>query len=157
MPVTRVHELDTIELIGADEAVIQNRWGGSVAVELPAEDISGEILGLSLITRAGATGTILTPAGKLAVFKSDPSISAVATGLTTGDHAEMIGLIDVVAGDWYSDTKGAMAFFDNPIAFFTLKILYFAWFQESAAGFNSAGDDEETLELAGTMRIEDAG
>lgn len=154
---TRVHELDTLELVGADEAVAQNQWGASVAHTLPRGDVSGEILGLTLITRETATGTILTPAGKLAVFKSDPSIAAGATGLTTGDHAEVLGAIDVIAGDWYSDTKGGFAYFDKPIAFFTLKTLYFAWLQESTPGFNSATGDDEILEMAAELRIEDMG
>ena len=155
MATTRVHELDTIELIGADEAVAQNQWSEEAAFTLPAGDVSGEILGVTLITRETATGVILTPTGKLAVFKADPGLAAGDTGLTTGKHAELLGVIDFVAGDWYSDGKGGFAFSDKPIAFFSLKTLYFAWYQESAAGFNSATGDNEILEIAATMRVED--
>ncbi len=159
MPVTRVLPSDTLSLVSLSEEVNTGDWGTSVEFTLPIEDVSGEILGITLVGRrdsaTGDTGVIPIPAGKLVVFDADPSISAGDTFLTSGIHQTIIGEVPVVAGDYTAFGRGSVAFFDNPLPFYGLKNLYFAWFHEDATDINDATGDNEVFELTIRFRIED--
>lgn len=139
------------ELIGSGDAVAASRWGKSVSLTMPVGDMDGEVMQVVVSTRTGGTGQILTPDGKLFFFDADPAISAGATGLTTGEHATIIGEFDIESADFYSDTKGAVAVNKNSIAFYPLKTLYVAWFQEASTGFNGATGDLEILEMRAVL------
>ena len=159
MVVTRVKTSTVLELVGKDEEINTSDWGEEVAFTLRPEDVSGEVLGINLVGRiddaTGGTGTIPVPAGKLFFFDADPGLAAGDTELGSGVHDSVIGEVVVAASDWYSDAKGAAAYFDNPIAFYTLKILYMAWFHTDATDINDATGDDEILEMAFRYRTED--
>ena len=159
MVVTRVKTSTVLELVGKGEEVNTSDWGEEVAFTLRPEDVSGEVLGINLVGRiddaTGGTGTIPVPAGKLFFFDADPGLAAGDTELGSGVHDSILGEVVVSAGDWYSDAKGAAAYFDNPIAFYTLKTLYMAWFHTDATDINDATGDDEILEMAFRYRTED--
>ena len=160
-PVTRVKTSTVLELVGKDEEVNTSDWGEDIAFTLRPEDVSGEVLGINLVGRlfsatGGTTGAnIPVPAGKLFFFDADPGLSVGDTELTSGIHDNIIGEVVVAASDWYLDAKGSAAYFDNPIAFYSLKTLYMAWFHTDATDINDATDDDEVLEMVFRYRTED--
>lgn len=144
-----IQELGVTELIGTDEQVDQNDYSGSVSVDLAsAQPISGEILHFTFYATETGTGAVLTPAGSLFIFDSDPSIAAGATAMVALRRKMVIAEIPVAAADWQSDANGASVTVHNkPTAFHALKTLYFAWFHEDATSFNDAAGDDEILEF----------
>ncbi len=152
---TNVYQSGTLELVGATEKVDTNEWAPEVELPFTVSDPSGEILGINLSMRTTATGVFFIPAGKIAVFRSDPAITNGAVALGANIHGEILGILDVVAGDWYSDTGGSAIYLPTPIPFFPLKILYFAFFNEDTTSINAATGDEEILEANILFRIED--
>ena len=151
--------LSTLELIGSTEEVNTNDWSEEVTLPLAPPDVSGEILGITLISRlssaTGSTGTIQVPDGKLFFFDADPGLSVGDTELASGIHDNILGFVDIIPADWYSDAKGAAAYNIGPIPFFNLKNVFLAWFHEDAADFNDATGDEEILEAVIRYRTED--
>jgi len=161
MVVTRVRTSTVLELVGKDDEVNTSDWSEEIVFTLSPEDVSGEVLGINLVGRlddaTGGTGTIPVPAGKLFFFDTDPGLAVGDTELGSGVHDSMIGEVVIAASDWYSDAKASMAFFDNPIAFYTLKTLYMAFFLTDAADINDATGDDEILEMVFRYRTEDRG
>ena len=74
-----IYETALAELIGADEQVDQNDYGGSVAVTLGdgVRPVSGEFLSFMFFATETGSGAVQTPAGTLLLL-------AVVTGLQNG-------------------------------------------------------------------------
>jgi len=147
-PRYQIYEIGLTELIGKDEQVDQDDYGGSVAILLGdgVRPASGEFLSFTLVTKETGTGSVLTPAGILLLFDADPAVTAGDTALTLGVMNYCIGRVDVKATDWHSDANGAVACKSSPpIPFHTLTTIYAIWFHEDATSFNDAGGDDEYL------------
>jgi hypothetical protein len=148
-PFESIQVCDLTTLIGPDQQVDQNEYGPSVEVELQGELASGEILLVGLYTDEAGSGAVLSPAGLLLIFDSDPGLSAGDTALVqAADHTTVIAHIAVSAFDWKTDSTGGRAFiFDKPVPFQALDSLYVAWFHEDATSFNDAAGDDERLRM----------
>lgn len=147
-----VQELGLTELIGADEQVDQDEYGGSVGIAL-GTGVSGELLHVTLYAKETGTGAVLTPEGVLYFFDADPSISPGDTEMSAADRESVIGQIPVAAADWESDANGAsVSVFNKPVAFHAVSTLYVVWFHTDATSFNDAGGDDEVLEFNGWYR-----
>lgn len=145
-PFHPIVEAGITELIGVDEQVDQNDYGGSVAVALPYS-MSGEILGVLFVSTEDGSGSVQTPAGTLLILDADPAVTAGDTTLTAADWVNVIGMIEVGASDWKSDATGAACYkARTPVAFHELATLYLVWLHEDATSFNDAGGDDEQLE-----------
>lgn len=146
-PFHPIVEIGLTELVGINEQVDQDDFGGSVAVTLPYE-MSGEILNALFVSTEDGTGAVLYPAGTLLIFDTDPTIAAGDTDVGAGNWENLIGMIEVAATDWKTDAVGAAAYITGtPIAFHHLSTLYLAWFHEDATSYNDAAEDDEQLEV----------
>jgi hypothetical protein len=158
-PFNPIQETGIVELIGKDEQVDQNDFGGSAAVLLgPSgynKPISGEILHVTLYSRETGSGSVGTPDGQLLILDADPATAAGDTAITAAERLTVIGAIPVENTDWISDANGASAtIFTKPLAFHALHYLYFLWFHESATSFNDAEGDDEILEVNAWYRMD---
>ena len=101
-----IEEGGLTELVGADEQVDQNEFGGSVGVNLVDGTAvqSGEILGITLI-RTG--GTMMDPAGKLIILDADPATTPGDADLTAAEWRTILGIVNVADTDWAASTNGA--------------------------------------------------
>ncbi len=143
----RLYEGGLTELIGVDERVDQNEYGGSVGVALPATS-SGVIYDVTLYTTEDGTGAILTPNGVLYIFDADPTIAVGDAAMTAAERVTVVGQIRVASSDWIADANGASAcMYWQPIPFHSLANLYFAWFHLDAVSFNDGAGDDEQLEF----------
>ena len=146
-PFEPIQEAGVTELVGKDEEVNTNDYGGSVAVTLP-ERCSGEILHFTFSSKETGSGAVPTPAGTLFILDADPAIAAGDTAMTAAERATVIAQVIVEAGDWKSDANGASAsIFDNPVAFHSLSTLYLAWLHEDSTDINDAAGDDEILSV----------
>jgi len=152
---TRIYDSGVLELVGVDEQVDQNDYGGAVSFTLPRESSSGEILGIAIISTEDGSGSVLEPTGKLFVFDADPSISTGDTSIAQASYAFLVGVIDIASGDWVADDNGAIAYLtDIPIAFAGAKTLWFAFLNTLATSINSAAGDDEQIEMRAFIRLE---
>lgn len=146
-PFEEIQKGGLTELIGTDEQVDQNDYGGSVGVAL-AERASGEILSFTFYSRMTGSGSVQTPAGTLLILDADPAVSAGDTSIAAAERQTVIGQVVVAAADWQADANGASACITGtPIPFHALETLYFVWFHEDATSYNDAGGDDEILEF----------
>jgi hypothetical protein len=137
-----------IELVGINEQVDENEYGGSVAVTLDADvGHSGEILNVILVSTEDDSGSVQTPAGTLFFFNANPSINAGATAMTAAARLLEVGQVSIAAADWQSDANGASVSKDVAISFEQLQSLYLAWFHEDATSLNDGASDDEQLEV----------
>jgi len=136
------------ELVGINEQVDQNDFGGSVAVALPAPRVSGEILQFTFYATEDGSGAVQDSAGRLLIFDANPATTAGDTALTAAEWVTLIGVVKVEATDWITDANGGAACItDTPIVFHALSALYFVWFHDDATGLNDAAGDDEQLEF----------
>jgi hypothetical protein len=139
-------ELGLNELIGINDQVDQNDYGGSVAITLGTQPVSGEILAFAFYSTETGSGAVLQPTGKLILFDADPTVVAGDTLLTATDHITVLAVIDVAAGDWVADAGGAVAYIvDTPVAFHAMATLYAVWKHTFATSYNDAAGDDEQL------------
>jgi hypothetical protein len=158
-PFNPIQETGVVELVGKDEQVDQNDYGGSVAVALGPtgynKPISGEILHVTVFSRETGSGSVQTPDGQLIILDADPATTAGDTAITAAERLTVIGAIPVETTDWISDANGASAtIFTKPLAFHALHNLYFLWFHENATSFNDAAGDDEILEVNAWYRMD---
>lgn len=149
-PRYQIREIGIAELIGKDEQVDQNDYGGSVAVTLGDGNLpaSGEFLAFSFHSTEEGTGSVQTPAGTLLLLDADPAVSAGDTALTAAEHKTILGRVDVSAAAWISDANGATAYiYNNPIPFHFLNTIYVVWLHTDATSFNDGAGDDEVLEF----------
>ncbi|NIQ98541.1 MAG: hypothetical protein GWN87_33690 [Desulfuromonadales bacterium] len=147
-PTWQITELGLAELVGADEQVDQNDFGGSVACTLGdgVRPNSGEFLAFLFVTGETGSGAVQTPAGRLLLFDADPAISAGDTSITLAERKTLVGQVEITASDWISDANGASAYiYAQPLPFHNLQTVYAAWFHEDATSLNDGAGDDETL------------
>lgn len=143
----KLREAGLSELIGIDEQVDQNEYGGSVEIPLGGV-FSGEILSFCLYSTEGGAGAIQVPAGTLFILDADPAISAGDAAMTGAERTTVLAQVSVAASDWKADANGASVFIcDSPVPFHAASSLFFVWFHEDAASFNDGGTDDEQLEF----------
>lgn len=137
-----------IELIGINEQVDQNDFGGSVALPLGTTG-PGEILSVLLRTTESDAGSILTPEGTLIFLNADPAVSAGDTSMTAAEWATVVGSISVSSSDWVADANAGVVLQvpEHPIPFESLSDLYMVWLHEDATSFNDGGTDDEALHV----------
>lgn len=146
-PFDAMREAGRATIIGPDDRVDQDEYSNSVGYGFPASH-SGEILNILLISGEQGTGAILTPAGKIFVFDTDPGINAGDAVMGVDDRHTLIGMVDVAAADWQSDANGGTAYiYCKPISFHPVSMLWLCWFHEDATSFNDAAGDDETLQM----------
>jgi hypothetical protein len=154
-PYWHITETALTELVGADEQVDQNDYGGSVAVTLGdgALPVSGELLSFSFLSTETGSGAVQTPAGILLILDADPATAAGDTGITAAERITVIGQVKVLTSDWQADANGASAFICNqPVPFHNLQTLYFLWFHADATSLNDGAGDDEILQLKAWYR-----
>ena len=135
------------ELIGINEEVNTDDYGGSVGVALVGT-YSGEILQFTFYGTEDDGGVAPTPEGTLFIFDVDPTISAGDTVMAAAERITAIGQINVLASDFKEDANGSSACIkDQPIVFHSLATLYFVWFHTDATDINDAEGDDEQLEF----------
>lgn len=145
-----IREIGITELVGKDEQVDQNDYGGSVAVTLGDGNlpVSGELLAFSFHSTEEGTGAVQEPAGTLLLLDQDPAVAAGDTALAAAEHKTILGRVDVAAADWISDANGAIAYiYANPIPFHSLYTIYAVWLHTDATSFNDGAGDDEVLEF----------
>jgi len=139
---TELCEIGLTELVGVDEQVDQNDYSGSIEVNMGG---SGEFLAFALISTGGDE---IQAAGKLFLFDADPAVSSGDTALTAAEWKTLVGVVNVAASDYVADSGGAVAYItDTPVPFHDTDNLYFVFKLTSATSLNSAGGDNESLEL----------
>jgi len=154
-PHWQICETDLVELVGADEQVDQNDYGGSVAVTLGdgVRPCSGELLSFALFSTETGSGAVQTPAGILLILDADPATTAGDTAITAAERVTILGHVAVAATDWQSDANGGSAFvYNQPIPFHNLQTLYFLWVHEDATSLNDGAGDDEILQAKAWYR-----
>jgi hypothetical protein len=139
-PFSAVLETGLVELVGTDEQVDQNDYGGSVAVALGGT-YSGEILAATFVSTGGDE---IQAQGRLLILDADPAVAVGDTALSAAEHGTIVGIIGIGSSDTYhADAGGASIHKTVSIPFHALSSLYLVWFLTSATSINSdAGDNE---------------
>lgn len=154
-PYYQITETALTELVGKDEQVDQNDYGGSVAVTLGdgVRPVSGELLSFAFFSTEEGTGAVQTPAGTLLILDADPAVSAGDTSITAAERLTVLGHVSIAAADWQTDANGGSNFvYDQPVPFHNLQALYFVWFHEDATSYNDGAGDDEVLEVKAWYR-----
>jgi hypothetical protein len=146
-PFSALLEGGLTELVGVDEEVNTNDFGGSVSVALGGE-YSGEILSFAFYATEDGEGAVQDSAGKLIILDADPAVAVGDTALAAAEWPTVLGVVPVAASDWVTDANGGCAYIcDKPIAFHALSTLYFVWLHTDSADLNDAAGDDEQLEF----------
>jgi hypothetical protein len=140
-PFMPVLEGGLTELVGINEEVNTNDFGGSVDVEISGDlPVSGEILSFAFYATEDGSGSVQDSAG--------PAVSAGDTALDAAEWVTVLGVVSVAASDWVTDAKGGCAYVcDQPVPFHDLKTLYFVWLHTDTTDLNDAAGDDEQLEF----------
>lgn len=154
-PFAAIHQSSLVVLIGADAQIDQDDYSASVALDLVAacgapagKPISGEILGILLISSESGEGAVLSPNGVLFFFSADPAISAGDTAVLGADRQYLVGQVEIETTDWQADTGCASCMIHTkPIAFPAVTSLYACWHHDLTTAYNSAAGDDEALHL----------
>lgn len=147
-----VFETGVTELVGKDEKVDQNDYGGSVPITVHG---SGELLSFLFIATEEGDGAVQDSAGTLFILDADPAVSAGDTALALAEHQSVIGKVDVAAGDWSTDANGGTAFeCCQPVPFHEAENLWLVWLQTDATGLNDVAGDDEVLEVNIWFRLD---
>jgi len=155
-PFSGILELGLTELVGINEAVAQNQFGGSVDVDVSPgpQPSSGVIHQLAFYQTEDASGAILSVAGTLYILDADPAVVVADTDLIATEWVTVLGTVDVAATDWKTGTTGQVAIpSHDPIWFHAVSTLYFVFRLTSATSINSAGTDDEQLEFNGWYQL----
>lgn len=147
-PFSPIRESGMTELIGVDEQVDQNDYSGSVAVSLlvgvDPSPVSGIIRGLTFVSAGGA---ILQSTGTLFILDADPAVASGDTAMTAAEHATVIGSVTLAGSNWVADANGATAHVSAEIPFHDLTAIYLVYKHTLATAYNSAGGDNEYLNV----------
>lgn len=137
-----------ITLAGDSDTVAQNEFTASVELTVSANAaIGGEILALYLVQHIGSGAVLSDLYGDLVIFDADPSLSAGDTTLTTAQARMVIGRIAWANAELTTDTNTAQLGALTRVPFKPVGSLWFAFFSRGATSINSAGGDDELLEL----------
>lgn len=151
--VETVKVLPTQTIITKDELIAVNNYSKSVSFDVSRAPGSvaqqGSVSGVVLISSEIGTGAVKLPSGTLYFFKADPTVAANASALAAAgaDHLLVIGVVPVVASDWEGDLSGAVASLLVDVPFPKVGSVFVAFKMDAVSEFNSAGDDEEILDI----------
>lgn len=151
-----IKELGPTELIGKDEQVDTNEFGAEVSIAIGAsgQGVSGEILNVLLISSGGDK---LAETGRLCFFESQPTVTIALGDMTLAQAKLLIGYVEVAAADWKSQggtPTVKTAFFSPAIAFQSIESLWMAYLHTGATQWNSAGGDNEVLDVNVRYRVD---
>jgi hypothetical protein len=155
-----IKQTNYVELVGVDEQVAQNTWGGSVQIPFKAE--TQGIFVHTVLARQGydkAAGAFLSLTGKIVFFMGDPAVAAgtALAALTRAQVNKIVAVVDVAAADWYNmDDVGTdasalavlhMAANEGviPLPRMADGDLYAAWLHTLATAINSGATDQEDI------------
>ena len=151
-----IYVTSVTELIGVDEQVSATKYSASAGLTLrnntgaATSNASGEILQVALYSYQTSTGDVLTNAGDLYLFDTDPAVAADAPALAGagGEHKTLIGIVPVGVGDWVSDSDGAATLQTVSIPFQSLTTIYASYrLATGSTQFNSSSGDDEKLDM----------
>lgn len=143
-----IEEIGLIELVGIDEKIDQNDYCASVALTVPSEAGSGEIVSVILVQTEDGSGAILSVQGQLLFFDADPDIASGDTALAAAEWPTLLGTLGFVTADWVTDAAGGAAYKpDLHIPFHALSTIYVTFQLLSGTSINSDAADNEQLEL----------
>lgn len=154
--------IPNFELIAVNDAVIQqNEFGPTKTLNISSTQVSGEIIGVKIISSKDGNGEIIKEPLDLFFFRSDPTISA-------GDNALMIaqangceGHIHIASGDWAASMSGTdtagLASVPTAFSFQTDSSgnLYVAIAHRGPTTINSDAGDDEQIEATFHIRLDD--
>ena len=150
-PFSAILEAGLTELVGINEQVDQNDYGGSVGISLAApgsQPVSGEILSFAFYATEDGSGAVQDSAGYLILMDANPAVTAGDTALAAAEFVTILGVVTVEATDWHTDANGGVAYIhDTPVPFHDLNTIYAVWFHSDATGLNDAAGDDEQLEF----------
>ena len=158
-----IHTTGLVTLVDKDDQVQQTEYGGAVELSLAAAaglpagaPLSGELLRLVLVSRAGSAGTVQKPAGTIYLFTAEPDVSPADSALASGDSwAGAWAAVTVATTDWKGDDAGAMAtILTDPIPFHAVSSLWVVWLHGDATSFNAEADHDETMHMNAWFRRE---
>lgn len=153
--------IPNIELIGINDLVEQNKFGASKTINIANIQVSGEIIGVTLVTSFDGGGAILKPAVDLFFFRSDPSISVADDALTIAAANASEGYIHIAAADYAGPGAGTdtAALAHVPVAFGfqtdSIGNLYVAMVNRATTTINSDAGDDEQVEITLKIRLDD--
>ena len=141
-------ESGVLELVGKDEEVNTNDYGGSVALTIGTDAYSGEIYEFVFIATEEGTGDVQDSAGWLLIFDADPATTAGDTSITAAERKTLVGQVEVAATDWITDANGGSAYIHSqPVSFHAVTSLYLVWFHTDATDLNDGAGDDEVLSV----------
>ena len=144
-------ESTLVELIGVNEQVAQNQFNASVAVLdfSSARPRSGIIRSVGFFLNGAAVG--ISPAGELLLMDADPDTATADTNLIAAEWLTILGNVALVNADVVaaaaSETGGVALYHDLFIPFHEVSAVYALFQLTSATQFNSAGADDEQLQV----------
>jgi hypothetical protein len=153
VPFQAIQASGFVELIGPDEQVAQNDWGGSVSVGIDS-GVSGEILSIVLIFTESGSGSLITQDGRLCLFKGDPDISVGDAVVGEDEWHKLLASIPISEDDWFKEATGTptgatVYIYNVPIAFEAPGAggIYAAYHHLGATTINSDAGDDEALDM----------
>jgi hypothetical protein len=149
-PFDGIREIGITELVGINEEVNTNDFGGSVEVDVSpgTQNASGEFLAFAFFATEDGSGAVQDSQGELLLFDADPNPTVGDTALTAAEWLTLVGRVKVSASDWTTDANGGVAYIDDqPIPFHQIGSLYAVWFHTDSTDLNDAGGDDEQLEF----------
>jgi hypothetical protein len=148
-PFDGIREIGLTELVGVDEEVNTNDYGGSVEIDISPgpQAASGEFLSFAFYATEDGSGSVQDSAGYLIILDADPAVSYGDTSITAAECVTVLGRVKVEASDWHTDANGGVAYIsDQPVPFHQLSSVYFVWLHTDATDLNDAAGDDEQLE-----------
>lgn len=150
-----IKELGLTEIVGVDEQVAQNEFAGSFSVDLPGKNpISGEFLSWAIYSTGGDE---LAIDANLFLLDADPAVAVGDTAMTVAEWKTVLAEVPIVNSAFAGSSAAAGNFWytdDERVPFHALKTLYFALLLTSATTINSAGGDNELIQLNAWYRQE---
>ncbi len=150
-PFSAILETGLTELIGEDSTEVTAAGGLSNTADLTITGSgSGEILSFMLASHENGDGAVNTPAGAIMFFDADPNVAAGDVNLAAigAEHATIIGMTQIQAGEWDSDANGAVVVKTVAIPFHALSTIY-AVFRNTDASvtWNNGAANNEVLDI----------
>jgi hypothetical protein len=104
-PFTSMQEIGLTELVGINETVANTNYGDEVSVTIGdgpnnEREVSGEFLSFMFYSTEDGSGAVQTPAGRLLIFDTAPTIAANDTAITVAEATTLVGQVRVAVADW---------------------------------------------------------
>ncbi len=150
-PFAAILETGLLELIGEDSTEVSASGDYSNTADLAlGGTFSGEILSFMLASHENGSGAVQEGNGVMYFFDADPDVSAGDTALAVigAEHATIIGITQIQAGDWDSDASGAVVHKTVAIPFHAIATVFAVYRNtDASAVWNSAVGDNEVLDI----------